>query len=59
MYEKPSYIPSYSLRVKYSRKIRDTEKEIAKLKQQGDWNSVTYLTWQLRNKWWGYKKYSK
>ena len=53
----PPYIVSFAKRKKFSRKIRDTQKEIEKLKSQGDWKQAATLEYKLRNSWWGYKRY--
>lgn len=59
MRSRVTYIPKYSSRKDYSRKIRETEKKIEKFKYEGNWDKVAYLTRQLHNAWWGYKKYKK
>jgi len=53
----PPYITPYENRKKFCRKIRDTEKEIQLLKNEGVWQMVSRLQWVLRNAWWGYKRY--
>jgi hypothetical protein len=55
---RPSYIPPYQRRKDFCRKIRQTEKKINQLKNEGDWAEVSYLRWVLRNAWWGYKRYT-
>ena len=57
-YSRPSYIPSWSSRKKFHRKIRDIEKQIIEAKTNGDWTKVSGLNYILRNSWWGYKKYA-
>ena len=51
------YIPPYSRRKDFCRKIRETEKQIQQLKAEGDYDGAKYLGWLLRNAWWGYKRY--
>ena len=53
----PPYIVSYSKRKNFCRKIRDTLKEIDRLKREGNWDQVATLQWKLRSSWWGYKRY--
>tara|TARA_R110002110_G_scaffold34870_2_gene118239 strand:+ start:393 stop:584 length:192 start_codon:yes stop_codon:yes gene_type:complete len=53
----PSYIPLYESRKKFCRKVRDIEKEMQRLKDQGKWKDVARLSYTLRNAWWGYKRY--
>ena len=55
--KRPSYIPPYSRRKDFCRKIRDTEREIRNLKEEGKWKDVAHLGYVLRNAWWGYKRY--
>ena len=57
--KRPPYIPAYSSRKYFHRKVRDVEKEIIYFKEQGLWSKVSRLYYELRNKWWGYKKYKK
>ena len=54
---RPSYIPPYSRRKDFCRKIRDTEKKIQTLKEQKRWKEASRSQWTLRNAWWGYKRY--
>ena len=56
--QRPSYIPPYSRRKDFSRKIRDTEKQINELKNKNEWTEVSRLCYLLRNSWWGYKRYN-
>ena len=56
--QRPSYIPPYSRRKDFSRKIRDTEKQINELKNKNQWTEVSRLCYLLRNSWWGYKRYN-
>ena len=51
------YIPPYSRRVDFCRKIRETEKQVQFLKNEGRWREMSHFTWYLRNVWWGYKRY--
>ncbi len=53
----PPYIVSYNKRKKFRRKVRDTERRIQELKEEGRWNDVAHWGYILRNAWWGYKKY--
>lgn len=53
----PPHVVSYEKRKKFCRKVRDTEGEVQRLKDEGDWDSVSRLQWVLRNAWWGYKRY--
>tara|TARA_Y100000588_G_scaffold112236_1_gene123060 strand:+ start:1078 stop:1263 length:186 start_codon:yes stop_codon:yes gene_type:complete len=55
----PSYIVPYGERKKFCRKIRDTEKEIQRLKNKKKWKEAAQLGYTLRNSWWGYKRYSQ
>ncbi len=55
--QRPKYIPPYSMRKDFCRKIRETEKQIQKLKSEGDHDKAKYLKWLLRNVWWGYTRY--
>jgi hypothetical protein len=52
----PHIVP-YNKRKKFCRKVRDAEKKIQKLKDEGDWESASRLGYVLRNVWWGYKRY--
>mgnify|MGYP003129370727 CR=1 FL=1 len=54
---RPSYIPAYSNRKKFCRKIRGIEKRIHQLKNENKWIEASRLEWVLRNAWWGYKRY--
>tara|TARA_Y100000593_G_scaffold74398_1_gene136903 strand:+ start:8019 stop:8198 length:180 start_codon:yes stop_codon:yes gene_type:complete len=56
-FERPSYIPPYSRRKDFCRKIRDTEKQINELKKKNNWTEASRLCYTLRNSWWGYKRY--
>ena len=38
-----------------TRKIKETELEVRRLKREGDWWGAAHLQHQLRNCWWGYK----
>jgi hypothetical protein len=51
------WIVPYKNRKKFCRKVRDTEKEIQSLKDEGKWREASHLHWVLRNAWWGYKRY--
>ena len=53
----PPYTVPYKNRKNFCRKVRDTEKEVQKLRDQGDWEEASNLQWVLRNAWWGYKRY--
>ena len=53
----PPYIVSHNKRKNFSRKIRDTEKEVTICKKKGLWSRVSRLMYILRNAWWGYKRY--
>lgn len=53
----PPYIVPYKNRKKFCRKVRDTEKEAQRLKDEGKWKDVAHLGYVLRNAWWGYKRY--
>ena len=53
----PPYIVPYSNRKRFCRKVRDTEKEVRKLKSKGGWKEASRLEWVLRNAWWGHKRY--
>lgn len=53
------WIVPYENRKKFSRKVRDTEKEAQRLKEEGNWEAESHLRWVLRNTWWGYKRYMK
>jgi len=55
----PSWVPKYSVRKYFSRKIRETEKEIFILKKRGEWPEAAFKEWTLRKVWWGYKRYKK
>ena len=55
---RPSYIPPYSRRKDFCRKIRQIEKEIQNLKADDNWVEASYLEWYLRNVWWGYRRYT-
>ena len=57
--ERPSYIPPYETRKKFTRKIRNTINKIQLKKKENCWNDVSRLQWILRNAWWGYKRYTK
>ncbi len=54
---RPSYIPPYSRRKDFCKKIRQIEKQIKNLKATDSWIKASYLEWYLRNVWWGYKRY--
>tara|TARA_B100000959_G_C14391943_1_gene382537 strand:- start:195 stop:392 length:198 start_codon:yes stop_codon:yes gene_type:complete len=54
---RPKYIPPFSKRKDFCRKIRETQKKIHKLKTEGEWRSVSHLGYVLRHAWWGYKRY--
>ena len=56
---RPKYIPSFSKRKNFCRKIRQTEKEIENLKKEEKWRDVAHLEYVLRNAWWGYKRYGE
>lgn len=51
------WVVPYLKRRRFSRKIRDTEKEVRSLKDEEDWKEAGRLQWVLRNAWWGYRKY--
>ncbi len=51
------YIVTYEKRKKFSRKIRDTERDITASRKKGLWSRVSRLMYTLRNAWWGYKRY--
>ena len=53
----PPYIVPYKKRKKFCRKVRDTEREVARCKREGLWPSVSRLMYVLRHAWWGYKRY--
>ena len=53
----PSYIVKYKNRKKFCRKVRDTEKEVQRLKNDSKWKEAARLQFILRNAWWGYKRY--
>ena len=53
----PPYIVPYENRKYFSRKVRDTEKEVHQLKEEGKWKEASHLQYILRNSWWGYKRY--
>jgi len=53
----PPYIVPYLTRRKFCRKVRDTEKEMRSLKNDGKWKEASNLGYILRNIWWGYKRY--
>jgi hypothetical protein len=53
----PSYIVPYDNRKKFCRKVRDTERKIQELKDEGQWKDVAHLGYVLRNAWWGYRRY--
>lgn len=53
----PPYIVPYLNRRKFCRKVRDTEKEVQILKNEGKWTEAARLEWVLRKAWWGYKRY--
>jgi len=53
----PPYIVPYSNRKKFSRKVRDAEREKRKLEGEGKWLGAARLGYILRNAWWGYKRY--
>ena len=53
----PSHIVPYPKRKKFCRKIRETENEVQRLKDEGDWKKSAHLQWVLRKAWWGYKRY--
>ena len=53
----PPYTVPYSTRKTFCRKVRDAEKEMQKLKDEGKWAEVAKLGYVLRNSWWGYKRY--
>jgi len=55
---RPSYIPPYSRRKDFCRKVKLTEGEIQKLKDNNEWTEASQLSYYLRNVWWGYKRYS-
>jgi hypothetical protein len=55
--KRPSHIPPYSRRKDFCRKVRDTEKEVRELKDEGNWKEASHLQWVLRNAWWGYRRY--
>jgi len=55
---RPSYIPPFSKRKYFCRKVRQVEKEIRNLKAGDSWVKASYLQWYLRNVWWGYKRYT-
>ncbi len=46
----------YRKRKDFTRKIRETELEVQRLKGEGDWWGASRLQFQLRNCWWGYEK---
>jgi len=54
----PPYIVPYKNRKNLCRKVRDTEKEIQRLKDEGEWKEASRLRYVLRNAWWGYKRYA-
>ena len=51
------WIVPYQNRVKFRRKVRDTEKETQRLKDENNWKAASRLQWVLRNAWWGYKRH--
>ena len=51
----PPYIVPYGKRKHFTRKVRETLKEIEKSKHEGDWDRASWLEYTLRNSWWGYK----
>ena len=53
------WTPAYWMRKYFTRKIRDTEKEIKHLKSQGKWSEAKELKCKLTNCWWGYKTFKK
>ena len=53
----PSWVPAYWLRKYFTRKIRETEKEIRSLKANGNWVEASKKEYKLRNSWWGYKRF--
>ena len=53
----PPYMVPYKNRKNFCRKVRDTEKEMQRLKGEGKWGDVSRLGFVLRNAWWGYKRY--
>ena len=53
----PPHIVPYSNRKNFCRKVRDTEKEVQELRNEGRWQEASRLQWVLRNAWWGYKRY--
>ena len=53
------WIVPYLNRRRFCRKVRDTEKKVEQLKDEGDWKEATRLRWALRNAWWGYRRYIK
>ena len=55
--ERLRYIPPYSRRKDFCRKIRETEKQIQQLKSNGHYYRAKHLGWLLRNAWWGYTRY--
>lgn len=55
----PPWTPAYWMRKYFTRKIKDTEKEIKHLKSQGKWAEAEKLKYKLINSWWGYKKFKK
>ncbi len=52
------WVPRYEKRKDFSRKIRDTEKQVDQHKAAGNWEEVLKLQHKLRNAWWGYKRHS-
>ena len=44
-------------RRKFCRKVRETEREVYRLEQEGDWRGSSWLRFQLRNCWWGHRRY--
>ena len=53
----PPYIVPYKKRKKFCRKVRDTERKMQELKNEGRWKDASRLGYILRNAWWGYKRY--
>ena len=51
------WIVPYPNRRRFSRKVRDTEKQIQNLKDEDNWKVAGRLQWALRNAWWGYRRY--
>lgn len=55
--QRPCYTPPFSRRKDFCRKVRETEKQIQRCKDEGAWKKASHLQWVLRNVWWGYKRY--